>query len=399
MKKCTLLVVVVLMIAVLVGCGGKATSGAGAKATTEQVKMRFTSCQTPNYALIEQDLVWIAYVHELLGDQIKIEHYAAGELIKQNEVFDAVSNGTVQLGGDFPGYWAGKDSAFNLVSSFPMWMTAYDYINWIEFGGGQEEYDRVYGNFGIKPLPHGPITVESGPRSSKPIRNLADYKGLKLRMSGKNQGNILKQLGAAQVSIASAEVYQGLQKGLLDAAESCTPMLDWGLGYGEMTKYSSHPGWHQPGSMCNILVNKKTWDSLQPHQQSAFKIAAKATIARTLAFEDYTSAFGMYDFRKAGVTEYFLSEADLKKFAELAYGQIYEESAANPSFARMAYSMAEYLHYYYPWRKLAYPFGHGWKDAPLPDLSKIKPHVPAEYKGNGGAPNFPILANTRAKVN
>ena len=384
MKKGILFLLVVLIIVALLGCGGKsgATGGSG-RGATELVKMKFASCQTNNYALVEQDKVWISYVHDLLPGEIEIEHFAAGELIKQNEVFDSVSDGTVQLGGDFPGYWAGKDTAFNLVSSFPMLMNCYDYINWLEFGGGQDEYDRVYGAFGIVPLPHGPITVESGPRSNKPIKTLADYNGLKLRMSGKSQGNILKKIGAAQVSIASAEVYQGLQRGLLDAAESCTPFLDWGLGYGEVTKFAGHPGWHQPGSMCCVLVNKKIWDSLSDHQKSAFKIAAKATITWTLAFEDYTSAWGTNLFASMGVKPDVLPEADLKKLAEYAFEELYAEAAANPSFARMALSQVEYMHYYQAWRPYAQPFGHGWKDQPLPDPEKIRPHVKGDYTPAG----------------
>lgn len=400
MKKGIILTVVAVMITALLGCsgGGSGTGGTTtARARGDQIRMRFASCQTPNYALIEQDLYWIQLVEELLGDEIRIDHYAAGELVRQNEVFDAVASGTVQLGGDFPGYWAGRDTAFNLVASFPMWFTAYDYINWLEFGGGYAEYERVYGNFGIMPLPHGPITVESGPRSNRPIRSLADYRGLKLRMSGRNQGNILQILGASQVSIASAEVYQGLQRGLLDAAESCTPMLDFGLGYGEMTRFSSHPGWHQPGSMCNILVNMNTWNTIPAHFRSAFRISAKATITRTLAFEDYTSAFGTYQFRSMGVQEDILPMQDLVRLADLSFEQIYLESAANPSFAQMAMSMAEYLHYYHPWRALAYPFGHGWRDAPLPDLNRIRPHVPATFQSQGGAPVFPILADQRGQ--
>jgi len=380
MKKGAIFFVVVLLIAVLLGCGGGAAKDKSLDKASQIIKMRFTSCQTPNYALIEQDKYWIKLVHELVGDQVEITHYAAGELIKQNEVFDAVSDGTVQLGGDFPGYWAGKDTAFNLVASFPMWFNAYDYINWLEFGGGNEEYDRVYGNFGIKPFAHGPITTESGPRSNKALKTLADYKGLKLRISGKNQGNIIKQLGGSQVSIASAEVYQGLQRAIIDAAESCTPFLDWGLGYGEMTKFHGAPGWHQPGSMCNVLVNKKVYDGLPKHIQSAFRIAAKATVTRTLAFEDYSSATGTILFNKAGVKINVLPLEDLKKLCQMAYDQIYAESAANPSFARMALSMAEYMHYYANWKPYAVPFAHGWKDQPLPDLSKIKPHVQGEYK-------------------
>ncbi len=379
MKKNSCLIIVIMLIAILFsGCQGKSADGAdntAAAAGKEKIKLKFATCWTPNYALIEQDKYWMSLVNELVGDQVEIQFFTAGELVKSNEVFDAVSNGTVQIGSDFPGYWAGKDTAFNLVASFPMWMDAYDYINWLEFGGGQAEYDRVYGKFGIVPLPHGPITVESGPRGTKPIKSLADYKGLKMRMSGKNQGNILQQLGASQVSISSAEVYQGLQRGLIDAAESCTPEFDWGLGYGEITTFASHPGWHQPGSMCNLLFNKAAWDALPANVQSAFRIAAKATMARTLAFQDYSSADGTKKFNDAGVKAYKLSMQELEKIANLSLEQIYAESKTNPSFAKMALSMGEYLHHYAPWRELSFPFNHGWVDNPLPDLEKIRPYA------------------------
>ena len=378
MKKNSLMIIIIMLIAILFsGCQGKSaeTGAETAAVKQEKIKLKMATCWTPNYALIEQDKYWLSLVNELVGDQVEIEFFTAGELVKANEVFDAVSNNTVQIGSDFPGYWAGKDSAFNLVASFPMWMDAYDYINWLEFGGGQAEYDRIYGNFNIVPIPHGPITVESGPRGTKPIKSLADYKGLKLRMSGKNQGNILAQLGASQVKISSSEVYQGMQRGLLDAAESCTPDFDWGLGYGEITQFSSHPGWHQPGSMCNLLFNKDAWDKLPPHIQAAFRIAAKATLARTLAFQDYSSADGTKKFTEAGVKPYKLPMEDLKTLANLSLEQIYKESAENPSFAKIALSMGEYLHHYAPWRELSYPFNHGWKDEPLPDLEKIRPYA------------------------
>ncbi|MDX9801839.1 MAG: TRAP transporter substrate-binding protein DctP [Spirochaetia bacterium] len=378
MKRNSYLIGFIMLIAILFsGCQGKSAAEGETVAAVKKdvIKLKMATCWTPNYALIEQDKYWIGLVHELVGDQVEIQLFTAGELVKSNEVFDAVSNNTVQIGSDFPGYWAGKDTAFNLVASFPMWMDAYDYINWLEFGGGLAEYERIYGNFNILPIPHGPITVESGPRGTKPIKSLADYKGLKIRMSGKNQGNILAQLGASQVSISSAEVYQGLQRGLIDAAESCTPEFDWGLGYGETTTFSSHPGWHQPGSMGNLLFNKDAWNELPANVQSAFRIAAKATIARTLAFQDYSSADGTQKFREAGVKEFKLSMEDLKTIADLSLEQIYKESAINPSFAKIALSMGEYLHHYAPWRELSYPFNHGWKDKPLPDLDKIRPYA------------------------
>ena len=372
-----LFLAVLLCAGLFTGCQKKGVEQAvqTETASKKKIKLKMATCWTPNYKLIEQDKYWLSLVDQLVGDEVEIEFYTAGELVKSNEVFDAVKNNTVQIGSDFPGYWAGKDTAFNLVASFPMWMDAYDYINWLEFGGGQAEYERIYGNFGIVPIPHGPITVESGPRSTKPIKSLADYKGLKLRMSGKTQGNILNEIGASQVKISSSEVYQAMQKGVIDAAESCTPEFDWGLGYGEITQFSSHPGWHQPGSMCNLLFNKETWDSLPENVKNAFTIAAKATMLRTLAFQDYSSADGTQKFKEKGVQSFVLPEKDLKRLSDLSLNDLYEEAAANPSFAKIALSMGEYLHHYSDWRKLSFPFNHGWVNNSLPDLEKLRSYV------------------------
>jgi TRAP-type mannitol/chloroaromatic compound transport system substrate-binding protein len=45
------------------------------------------------------------------------------------------------------------------------------------------------------------------------------------------QGEILKRLGASQVMLAGQEIYQALEKGVIDAAEFSTPDNDWGLGF------------------------------------------------------------------------------------------------------------------------------------------------------------------------
>lgn len=369
-KKLFIRAMVCLFVGVFV-LGAASLSSVEAKV----IKWKMVTCWTPNYKLIEQDKYFLKLMDELVGDQFKIEFYPAGTLMKSKQTFDAVKAGTVQMGSDFPGYWAGKDTAFNFLASYPLGMTASDYIGWIYKGGGWAEYQRVYGNFGMIYFPHGPITVESGPRGTKPIASLKDYKGLKLRMSGKVQGKVLKDIGTSQVKISSSEVYQAMQKGVIDAAESCTPEFDWGLGYGEITTFSSHPGWHQPGSMCGIMINKKAWATLPKNIQSAIKIASQATVTETLAFQEYSSMEGTKKFAAKGVQTRHLSEEDLKKLAELINKYTYEEAKANPSFAKTAYSYFKYLHDYQAWRKLAAPLGQGWENQPLPDLAKIKAYI------------------------
>lgn len=380
-KKKLFLLLIAGIILLTIGCSKakdeKVSAAAADNEKKEVLTLKFCSAWPPNYAMIEADKYWIKQVEKLVGDQVKIQFYTAGELVKQKEIFDAVADNVIQIGGDFPAYWAGKDTAFNLLGSWPMWFDVYDYINWIEYGGGQAEYDRVYGQFGIVPIMYAPSSQESGPMGKKPIKSLKDFKGLKIRMSGKNQGRIVQELGASPVTISSSEVYQGMQKGLLDAAESSSPYINWGIGYGEFTEYLSFPGWHQPGSMGMLLFNKKEWDKYPQNIKDAFTIAAKATALNTLAYRDYTSAEGVMKFRNSKIfkAEYKLSDDDLKTINKLALDEVYKEAKENPSFAKTALSMAEYLNYYQPWRELGAPFTHGWKDMMLPDVEKIKPFV------------------------
>ena len=397
MKKRFVISVLLLIALLLASCGGKAAAPVAdnaAAAPVQTFNWKMVSCWSPQYHLGDQDREFMVRLNKLVGSQMKIDYFVENALVGPKEVFDAVKDDVAQLGSDYPGYWAGKDTAFNLLSSWPMWMDAYDYINWIyyspEFAGrmnediakegsigdGMKEYKRVYGNFGIEAFPFGPITIESGPRGTKPIKGLADYKGLKIRMSGSSQGQILKKLEAAQVGIQSSEVYQAMQTGVIDAAESCTPYLDWGLGYNEITKYSSHPGWHQPGSMCVLLINKAKYDALPANIKAAIEVAAQATACQTLAMEDRTSGIYTNRFRdEVGVQSFKLPEKDLKQLANMSVEIMYQFAEKNPSFAQCAYSMASYMHEYQYWRQLNDIYGHGWADLPLPDLAKLKSFI------------------------
>ena len=390
MKKRSVIAVLLLIVLLLASCGGKAAApaasdSAAAAAPVKTYNWKMVSCWAPQYHLGDQDHEFMVRLNQLVGDQIKIDYFVENALVAAKEVLDAVKDNVAQVGSDYPGYWAGKDTVFNLLSSWPMWMDAYDYINWIYYdpsfagrmndevgkpgslGEGMKIYQKAYAKFGVHAIPFGPITIESGPRGTKPIKSLADYKGVKIRMSGSAQGQILKSIEAAQIA---------MQTGVIDVAESCTPYLDWGLGYNEISKYSSHPGWHQPGSMCCLLFNKATYDALPANLKAAIEISAQATAMQTLAMEDRTSGIYTNKFRdEVGVQSFKLSEADLKTLAAKSRDIMYDFASKNPLFAECAYSMASYMHEYQYWRQLNDIYGHGWADLPLPDLAKLKGYI------------------------
>ena len=48
----------------------------------------------------------------------------------------------------------------------------------------------------------------------------------------------------------------------IDGAEFSSDSCDWGMGFGEVTKYNIGPGWHQPSSLLGVMINKDEWNKL-----------------------------------------------------------------------------------------------------------------------------------------
>lgn len=176
-----------------------------ASVLAEPIKWRMVTTWTPAINLIETDKHLSKLVDMMSGGRLQIKVYPAGELVAATGVFDAVSKGSAECGADWPAYWAGKNSAFELLGSYPMTLGQYDYVNWYYHAGGKDIYTWLYGKYNMVYFMTSVVPAESGIRSNVPIKTLADYKGKKLRMAGKAQGYILKKLGAAQVMVAGGE--------------------------------------------------------------------------------------------------------------------------------------------------------------------------------------------------
>ena len=73
-----------------------------------------------------------------------IEHFGAGEIIPAYEIFDAVRNGTIDCGVSAPYYWISKHKAIPFFCTVPGGMTGIEKFSWINFGGGQELWDKLY---------------------------------------------------------------------------------------------------------------------------------------------------------------------------------------------------------------------------------------------------------------
>jgi TRAP-type mannitol/chloroaromatic compound transport system substrate-binding protein len=337
----------------------------------DKLELKMSSVWSSGIQLVEIDRNFVKLVNAMGGNDFKIKFYDGGTMVPPFEIFDTVAKGTLDMGGDWGGYWPGKDESFNIIGTQPLGLTAGDYMMWVYQGGGFDLIQEAYGKFGIVALPFGVIGSESGIRSNKPINSLKDLKGMKIRMGGKLQGKILKDLGAVQVNLAGSEVYQALEKGVIDAAEYNVPTVDYNMGFQEISKYWCVPAWHAPGAMMSVLINKKTWDKLSTERKEMLKTAAMANFMWSWSFLEYQNIAATKKFLDKGIKVIHLSDADVKTIEKLIYTHTLETCKENKLFARIAYSQYKFFQDYAQWRSIAAPFSHGRNITP-PDMNAIK---------------------------
>ncbi len=286
-------------------------------------------------------------------------------------VFDTVSKGAVEMGVDYANYWANKNSAFDLLGSYPLLLSQMDYLNWYYHGGGQDLIDGLYGKYNMIYFVNGVTSVASGIRSRMPIRSLADLKGKKIRMSGKAAGYVLQKIGAVPVMTAPTEISQALATGTIDAVSFSTLAIDWSMGLGEL-KYCIGPAWNQPSSSGGVIINKDAWNNLPPDLKKIIEVAIKENtlIMSTLASWDASNY--AIKFKEKGVQNTKFSEKDLKQIEQWTWEFIIEEAKKNPDYDKIVTSMFQYLKDYREAREFEAPYAQGRNPASFPKLPNLK---------------------------
>ncbi|WP_323039526.1 TRAP transporter substrate-binding protein DctP [Gemmobacter sp.] len=324
-----------------------------------QESWTMTTVWPASLELIEIDRKFVELANALTAGELAIELFDGGALVPAGEVFGAVESGTVQAGADWPGYWAGRNTAFSPLATHASLFNAVDYVNWIQQWGGADLYNEVYGKFGMVYLPYGVTNNESGFRTKKAIRNTADLQGMRLRLSGLEQGRLLTQLGGSQVSMAGGEIYQALERGVIDGAEFSTPNVDWSGGFQQVTSHWSTPGWHQSSSVFGVMINKASWDALKPETQQKLRIAADATMLWSLSFTEKRANDAYQQFKEAGTEITRMDDETLAKIQDMANATIEATACENPLSAKVYLSQVTYLQDYANWRNASAPFNLG----------------------------------------
>jgi len=252
----------------------KATIGAGVAVAASAIqapavlakektyKWKMVTTWPPKLPVLQDGAERLAkLIEENTNGRIKIQVFAAGELVPAMGTFDAVSAGTVECGVGAGYYWAGKAPAAQWFSAVPFGLNADGMAAWFYGGDGLKLWEETYAPFNIVPRPGGSTGVQMGGWFRKKINSIEDFKGLKMRIPGLG-GKVVAKAGATVVLTPGGEIFTNLERGVIDATEWVGPLHDLRMGFYQAAKYYYYPGWHEPGTYLEYMFNKKIYDSL-----------------------------------------------------------------------------------------------------------------------------------------
>ena len=214
-------------------------------------------------------------VEALSGGRLQVKVYGAGELVPASGVFDAVSGGTAEMGHAAAYYWKGKHEATQFFSAVPFGLNAAEITGWLRYGGGQSLWDELYAPFNLRAFPVGNTGVQMGGWFNREINTLADFSGLVMRMPGLG-GEVLRRLHATVKALPGGEIFQALKTGAIDATEWVGPYNDLAFGLHQAAQYYYWPGWHEPGTTLECMVNKQALEALPGDLQAIVRYACQA---------------------------------------------------------------------------------------------------------------------------
>jgi TRAP-type mannitol/chloroaromatic compound transport system substrate-binding protein len=233
-------------------------------------------------------------VDDATGGRIKIEVFAAGTLVRPFETFDAVGAGVADMYHSAEYYWEKKSPAFNFFAAIPFGFTAEELFAWVKFGGGQELWDALSGQF--KPLFCAGLGTQMGGWFNREMTSLEAFKGLRYRLPGLG-AEVLRRVGAIVVTLPGSEIVQALKSGAIDGSEWIGPWPDMALGLHKAAAYYYYPGWHEPGLSQTLGINKRVWESFDAGDQQFFEAVAACEYARSLTEYSASNALSLRKLR------------------------------------------------------------------------------------------------------
>ena len=197
------------------------------------------------------------------GGRLTVKPFVGGSIVPVYKEVDALNANVLQMGYSCPMYNLDKWSAAGLISSRPGALAGEVLRTWFNYAGGSDLMNKMMTGYNVITMPGAlsPLPEEVFFHSKVKITKVSDLKGLRARCMG-DGGEVMKKLGASVVIISGGDLYEAMQRGVIDAFEYSTLASNWNMHFNEVAKYVILSPVRAPSDPQVFFFNKTAWEKL-----------------------------------------------------------------------------------------------------------------------------------------
>ena len=279
--------------------------------SAQVIKVKAHSWMPETHTLVQRMIWWGDRVTKMTEGKVQFEYFHGGTLAKYREAVPALKSRLFDVGiinppvdpKMFPSWMALNMPWLPTSDSKVICEASNEFAEW---GEARAEFERN----NIKYL----CKLTAGARvilSRKPIRNLGEAKGIRVRESEKYAAAMWQSVGMNPVAMSTAEVYDALAKGGIDATTSTiSAFASW--GYAEVAKYLILLPVNSAG--LTLAINLDSWKILPKNVQEAMTKARDEITMHSDKVMKEAEAKIISDWKKQGVEVITFSKEEMTKF-------------------------------------------------------------------------------------
>lgn len=310
-------------------------------AMSQTTKLRIQTHYAPETLSGKNAAQFVDDVQTMSNGDIAIEMFYSSSVVKSVETFDAAATGILDCDMTGGAYQTGKNPAFQFVGDIMGgYDTPYQQLSWLLLGGGMDEAQKLYNEYGMQLIGWWVVGQESL-SSTKPIRNADDFKDWKFRSPPGMETKIFEKMGAKPIVMDFTEVFTALETKIIDGADASILSNNVGMGIYDIAKYATYPGFHSMPSD-HLACNKAKWDAMPESHRRIMEVAMEKLALRQALGGEKANNEAAAKLRAQGVTLYDWSPEDRDAFRAAAQAT-WPEFATTPEAKALVDSHIAYL--------------------------------------------------------
>ena len=289
-------------------------------ATAQTIQLTFSDLFPAQYPFGKLTQAWSDEVKARTGGKVEVKVFPSGTLTPPPQCFEGAVTGLSDICQTVLAYTPGRFPVMAAVDlpGYPdtgqvTTRVAYDLYQHFK----PKEFDQVSVLY-LHAHPPGQILT-----TSKPVRNLDDLKGLRIRSTGLS-AKIATALGASPVSMPITQAYDPLKRGVVDGTDGTFNTLKY-YRFAEVTKYvtvSTPVGYV---SAFAIVMNKKKWESLPDDVKKVLNEMGREYVEKTASLWDQIEIEGYKEAKAKGVAFISLPPQEIERWKEAVLPKLRKE--------------------------------------------------------------------------